>query len=174
MEKEYFIAMRVGSLVPGPYLYICLWKGKSLEKVGTESRTWWESGLELPFLHVSPYYFMCRSGYKWLIISLKPGLTSEPAWHKMRYRCSIFFPFCSGDRWHGCATWAYPANSWNWMGLSLASTWQVLSVELGTIVSYWLNRLEHVTRKAFDLPYTDLVQKNLKNILKMVKIFFVA
>lgn len=31
-----------------------------------------------------------------------------------------------------------------------------------------------MTRKAFDLPYTDLVQKNLKNVLKMVKIFFVA
>lgn len=119
-------------------------------------------------------FFMCWSGYKWLIISLKPGLTSEPAWHNMWYWCSISFHFCSGDRWHGLATWAYPANSWNWMELSLASTWQVLSVELATIVSHWLNRLEHVTRIAFDLPYTDLVQKNLKNILKMVKMFFVA
>lgn len=150
VEKGNFIAMRVRSLVPGLYPYLSLWKEKELINSGNRAQS---PGLGGKVGQIFPGGCMwglassCAGwGCKCLIISLEPGMSSKPTWHKTWHWYSISFPFHSRDKWDWIDSWAYPVCLWNRMGLSLASMWQVVRAtsehyfSLVSLVRTW-NRL---------------------------------
>lgn len=86
MEKGNFTAMSAGSLVKGhihTYLYgkNKAWKWNRAQSPGLGGKAGPGSPSCMSVLTSS----CAGQGCKWLIISLKPGLSSKPDWHKMTY-----------------------------------------------------------------------------------------
>lgn len=68
------------------------------------------------------------------------------------------FPFHSGDKWNWLHAWACLVNSWKGVRLSMASTWQALSM-LWRKCYFSTASLVRTRNEIFNLSCTDLVYR---------------